>query len=297
MKNSIIVIAVLLLVSLQTINAQDILELSDGARIEIKIVKEMPEGIKYLRLDVENSDTFTIKLADISYRRTLNNHKEIVLNGFKSTNSYDDINIINVNTDQPDTVNSFWLNIEGGSNTQFKFVYDFSLNLLHDVYLFSFEYLTFNMPGHTNFDSTISSTGTPLFAGKTTDVNSTTTPSFSTYRFLFGKTYYLDSQHNFSFDISAGLSLDNLTNTTVVTYTTTTWVLFFPDWSSSSSSSSTNRTTIGLPINLKLHIPTNSAFGLDFGFKADINTINSFMAGTIGLRIGRIVTRNYIVKN
>ena len=49
--------------------------------------------------------------------------------------------------------------------------------------------------------------------------------------------------------------------------------------------------TIGLPIDLKIIVPTRSAVGLDLGLKFDFNKEINFFAIMIGMRIGRIMPK------
>ena len=286
--------------------AQDLLILGDGTRIEIKIVKDSTEGIKYLRLDAGKTDTFYIKHSAISYTSTLKDHKEFFCNGYKSEYSQSGIN--SLDADRPDTLNSFWVNLEGGSSNVGA-IFGLSANYLYDKYLFSLEYLT--LPGTTS-DAYTSSSPNPN-ASYPTNINVETkiNTSFSYYEARFGTTYYLGSKHYFSVDLSSGLSLKRISTTTAITTTTSvfngnftyTTFLFWSGYaanyntSSFSSSSTVVQNFIGLPLDIMFHIPTTTALGLDLGFKADLNTQQSLFAWTIGLRIGRIVNRHHYYTN
>jgi len=255
MKNKIILLAVLSIV--QSLKAQDYIERKDSSKLKVKIIEQSPQGIRYVLWKNHNADTMNIKLSDIA---------AITYQTMPQKNPFNDTTLRNVYksiaNDKSD--DAFWINTDLGFINS-GIAYDLSGNYFHKDMLFCAEIMDVtNDPGDAN-DRSLSSH-----------------KRNNSFSFLFGKAYFLDINNEVSVDFTIGLSYNIITNTIVVG-TIYYPAFIFPATTAPIDSIYTNH-SIGIPLSIKLHLPTSTAIGFDIGIKADINKGYSFIAATLGLR-------------
>jgi hypothetical protein len=286
MKNLIILFTLFCVT--QTMKSQDILELNNGTNLKVKIVEQSPQGIKYILWD-KPADTLSINQSAISLIRRDSTNNNVVYKpvgkGFPSDTVYPII-CMKKNI-------ALWLNCEGGETNSSSF-YSLSINFLYKDYLFTAENLVTSADFNFN---------TSYWAGSNSITYppvliSTSTKLSSSNSILFGKTFFIDKNKQFAFDLSLGISslkYYNYYSYYDIVYTPAqNWgILGTTPASTSTYYNDTTKIThtIGLPLAIKIHLPSFTAVGLDVGFKADFNKVSNFFAWSIGLRLGRITKR------
>jgi opacity protein-like surface antigen len=80
MKKRIVIIAAFLVVLLQTIYGQDIIELYNGKKINVKILQQTSQELKCILWNKPDSDTITVNESEILMMRHIGIHEEILLN-------------------------------------------------------------------------------------------------------------------------------------------------------------------------------------------------------------------------